>query len=151
MRVLAGPRGRPRALAKPPQGWTFEVLGRTPWAPGFPMGPRELIFGAQGRSLWFLVSTSNRIGGEGHFQNWPQDPFWDPGVVKNGFLAKTHAGLTYFHNCSILFLSCFLTAESVETSTKSIKDCLNSLKINFNQFNNYMNFIRFIKSNLKNV
>ena len=23
--------------------------------------------------------------------------FWDPGVVKIGFLANFHAGLTYFH------------------------------------------------------
>ena len=34
----------------------------------------------------------------------PQDQFWDPGVVKNGFLAKFHAGLTYFHNFSMDFL-----------------------------------------------
>ena len=28
----------------------------------------------------------------------PRVHFWDPGVVKNRFLAKFHAGLTYFHN-----------------------------------------------------
>ena len=30
--------------------------------------------------------------------------FWDPGVVKNGFLAKFHAGLTYLHKFSMYFL-----------------------------------------------
>ena len=37
-------------------------------------------------------------------RNLPRVLFGDPGVVKIGFLAKFHAGLTYFYNCSMIFL-----------------------------------------------
>ena len=37
------------------------------------------------------------------FFNWPWGKFWDHEVVKNGFLAKFHAGLTYFQNFSMDF------------------------------------------------
>ena len=33
-----------------------------------------------------------------HFLNFGFGLAWDPGVVRNGFLAKFHAGLTNFHN-----------------------------------------------------
>ena len=37
------------------------------------------------------------------FSNWPQVLFWDPGVVKIGFLAKKYSGFTGFHNFSTDF------------------------------------------------
>ena len=38
------------------------------------------------------------------FKNFGFGKFLAPGVVRNGFLAKFHAGLTYFHNFSMDFL-----------------------------------------------
>ena len=41
-------------------------------------------------------------------------PIWDPGVVKNGFLAKFHAGLTYFHNFSMGFLKIVIFRSAIK-------------------------------------
>ena len=39
--------------------------------------------------------------------------FLAPGVVRNGFLAKFHAGLTYFHNISTDFLKIVIIARRI--------------------------------------
>ena len=44
----------------------------------------------------------------------PRGLFWDPGVVKNGFLAKFHAGLTYFHNVSMEILKIVIFRSAIK-------------------------------------
>ena len=52
-----------------------------------------------GGDPWHAASSAGRP----IFENLPWDQFWEPGVVKNGFLAIFHAGLTYIHNFSTDF------------------------------------------------
>ena len=83
-----------------------------------------ILIPIQFRGSWSLHRMNGDVGGSrlkgapaamGHkitrpiFQNWPGGLFWDPGVVRNGFLAKFHAGLTYFHIFSTFFENRFFS------------------------------------------
>ena len=48
------------------------------------------------------------------FLNWPWGQFWDPGVVRNGFLAKFHAGLTYLNTFSMDFLKIVIFRSAIK-------------------------------------
>ena len=118
-RASWGPQGSPGSCGEP-RG--------SPQLPGEPWGPQEALGSPEVATrscanLWrapeYLWPPSRKIfsasfkgyrtcrrpqGGRGViFKNWPQDLFWDPGVVKIGFLAKRYSDFTYFHNFSTDF------------------------------------------------